>query len=373
MLEKNSKILSIVNYINETIESLLEEGTIVSPSEGEVPTKMQKFIVIEDGDTKENTDTEFYIELSEAKQYDVNANVGDEIEIEVLDFDVADDEGILSVLSSDDVSIDDLKQLALGQRTTMRVGGKLIKYGPRSVKKLIRLSNKAIDAKRYISRYGKKVEHSVCYCIAYTKDGVNDDGDIDEGKFKDSIIDQPEFIQDNLLKKWKYCTKKYKKEISKKDDRQETEMSCIFIDDWYTKSEKLMDDMVAALQNAYKISGYGKKIDPDTKKVGTEKSVGERIATQDGVEIKFSETVEIDGSEIFRKNSVVKFRIKKTFNERNNTVLLKKGSGWYVMGFDKFKTGEPQTDGYFAKYDAGTHSVSSKKTTWSGMIMSYIN
>ena len=383
MLDKNEKIISIVENINKTIDFLLEQGgTVISPFKGEVPTKKQKFIVIADGEVNNTTENEYYIELSVAKEYDSNVEVGDEIEIEVLDMDATDEEGLLSILSSDEVSAEELEQLVLGRRTTIRVGGRVLKYGPRTLGRIKRVAGKAIDTKRFISRYGKKAEHSICYCYSFTKDGLDENGDMDKTVFISSMVDQPEFIQESLLSTWNYCDKKYKKDIRKKDDRQETEKSCMFLDDWYKKSENLMDDMINTLKQAYDIKGYNKKLDDETKKVGGNKSVGEKITSQDYIEIKFTSdtTIGMDGrtvnaappaSPFFSDNDLKKFKIQKTFNERNNTVLLKKGGKFFIMGFETTQIGKPQTDQYFAVYDESTEEILNPKGTWSGKIMSY--
>ena len=385
MIEKTDKLIKIVESINKTIDYLLEQGGIaISPIEGDVPVKKQKFIVVEDGSTIENTETEYYIELSDAKEYDSSVKVGDEIEIEVLDFDASDDDGILSVLSSDQISTEDLEKIVLGRRTTIKVAGRVIKYGPRTLKRMGRLAKKAIDAKRYVGRYGKKAEHSLCYCLTFTKDGLNEDGDTDKDIFESTIFDQPEFIQENLLNTWKFCHKKYGKSISKKDDRQDTQKSCIFLGDWYKKSENLLDDMIQQLKQAYEITGYDKKLGDDTKKVGGEQTVGEKIASQDYIEIKFSTDTTIGenrgsiasvppGTAFFKSNELVTFKIQKTFNERNNTLLLKKGGKYYVMGFETTKIGEPQSDRYFAIYNNTSDTIENPKGTWSGKIMSYPN
>jgi hypothetical protein len=383
MLDKNEKILSIVNNINETIDFLLEQGgSVISPVSGDVPTKKQKFIVIADGEVNNTTENEYYIELSVAKEYDSNVEVGDEIEIEVLDMDATDEDGLLSILSSDEVSMEELEQLVLGRRTTIRVGGRVLKYGPRTLGRIKRVAGKAIDAKRFISRYGKKAEHSVCYCFSFTKDGLDENGDMDKTVFISSIVDQPEFIQENLLNTWNYCDKKFKKDLRKKDDRQETEKSCMFLDDWYKKSENLLDDMINTLKQAYDVKGYNKKLDDETKKVGGNKSVGEKITSQDYIEIKFSTDTSIGisgggvgnvppASPFFSSNDLKKFKIQKTFNERNNTVLLKKGGKFFIMGFETTQIGKSQTDQYFAVYDESTDEIISPKGKWSGKIMSY--
>jgi hypothetical protein len=195
---------------------------------------------------------------------------------------------------------------------------------------------------------------------------------MDKSVFSSSIIDQPEFIQENLLTTWKYCEDKYRKDISKKDDRQETEKSCSFLDDWYKKSESLLDDMIDTLKQSSDVQGYNKELDDETKKVGEGKSVGEKISSKDNIEIKFSSDVDLGAlGKPFLSGDVKKFTIKKTFNDRNNTVLLKRGSKWYVMGFSTTQIGKPQDGEYFAIYDKSTDTVKNPKGTWSGTILSY--
>ena len=156
----------------------------------------------------------------------------------------------------------------------------------------------------------------------------------------------------------------------------------MFLDDWYKKSENLLDDMINTLKQAYDVKGYNKKLDDETKKVGGNKSVGEKITSQDYIEIKFSTDTTIGmyrgsvgsvppATEFFSSNDIKKFKIQKTFNERNNTVLLKKGGKFFIMGFETTQIGKPQTDQYFAVYDESTDEIISPKGLWSGKIMSY--
>ena len=151
--KKNGRVLDIISYLNESIDNLLEQNVIVSPYSGEdVKTKKQKFTVVENGQLPPNTDTEFYIELKDALMYENSVKVGDEIEIEVADLDSMSDEGILEFLKSDEIDAKTLEKIVLGQRTTLRVGGKIIKYGPRTLGKIQRAAKKAVEAKKYVNK-----------------------------------------------------------------------------------------------------------------------------------------------------------------------------------------------------------------------------
>ena len=101
LYKKNSRFLDIISLINESIDNLLKEEVIVTPiTDGKTKTKKQKFMVVEDGQLPPNTDTEFFIELKNAKEYKNDVKVGDEIEIEVVDLESMTDDGVLEFLSS---------------------------------------------------------------------------------------------------------------------------------------------------------------------------------------------------------------------------------------------------------------------------------
>jgi hypothetical protein len=174
----------------------------------------------------------------------LSVKVGDEIEIEVADFDAMDEEGILQFLKSDEIDSKTLEKIILGQRTTLRVGGKIIKYGPRTIRKVQQAAKKAVEAKRFVDKYGKKSEHSLCYCLRLFDEHTDDDtGDADKSIYLTDVEDQPDFVQEELINTWDFCESKYGAKIHKKDDRQESKKSCDFLESWYEEGESILDDL----------------------------------------------------------------------------------------------------------------------------------
>jgi len=381
LYKKNGKILDILYLMSESIDNLLGEGIIVTPdSNGEVKTKKQKFTVVEDDQLPPNTDTEFYIELKDAKEYKSDVKVGDEIEIEVVDMESMTDDGLLDFLSSDEISAEDLEKIVLARGTTIRVAGKVLKYGPRQISRIKKVASAALQMKKYAERYGKKVEHSRCYCLTIFDDNVEEDsGKADINVYKASIADQPEQIQEDLLSTWDYCENKYGKYIIEKDDRDKTSLSCSQLEDWYEDAESLIDDMISDLQQFYKIKGYNKETEK-YKDYSSNKSVGEKIVLHDYMLIKFNGDVTYSpgggGSTttLYNDDQVVKFEILKTYGERGDTVLVQKEgtTNRYIMGFDTEKVKKAQGNNAFWVVNADG-SISNIKTVWSGKILEYID
>lgn len=377
LYKKNGRMLDLIYLLNESIDNLLEQDVIITPyTEDVLVTKKQKFTVVENGQLPPNTDDKFYIELKDAIFYKSNVKVGDEIEIEVVDLDKMTDEGILSYFSSDEIDKKTLAKIILAQGTTLRVAGKVLKYGPKSIKRLKMLGNKVIEAKKYTDKYGKKSEHSLCYCLKLFDENADETtGDADKTIYIDTIFDQPEFIQEELENTWEFCKDKYSQYIIKKDDRQETEKSCEFLEDWYEEGEDILDDLITQLKSSFEVRGYDKDTERE-KEYKSEKGVGEKIVAHDYVEIKFEEDVvhtPTGGGAVttlFSSGNIIVFEIKKTYGSRNDTVLVEHSGKKYIMGFDTAVTKKPQSDEVFWVVDA-SGNVSNIKTTWTGRIMSF--
>jgi len=377
LYKKNGRILDLIYLLNESINNLLEQNVIITPyNEDDLVTKKQKFKVVENGQLPPNTDDEFYIELKDAIFYKSNAKVGDEIEIEVVDFDNMDDEGLLSYLSSDEIDSKTLGKIILGQRTTLRVAGKVLKYGPKSINRLKMLGKKVVEAKKYTDKYGKKSEHSVCYCLKLFDENADETtGDADKTIYIDTISDQPEFIQEELENTWDFCKDKFSQYIIKKDDRQETKKSCEFLEDWYEEGEDILDDLISQLKSSYEVRGYDKDTERE-RNYKSEKGTGEKIVAHDYMEIKFEEDVVHTPSgggastTLFSSGSVILFEIKKTYGSRNDTVLVEHNTKKYIMGFSTAITKKSQSDEVFWVVDS-SGNVSNIKTTWTGRIMSF--
>ena len=379
LYKKNSRFLDIISLINESIDNLLKEEVIVTPiTDGKTKTKKQKFMVVEDGQLPPNTDTEFFIELKNAKEYKNDVKVGDEIEIEVVDLESMTDDGVLEFLSSNEITTKELEQIVLARGTTIRVAGKILRYGPRQLNRIKQVANAAIQMKKYSDRYGKKLEHSRCYCNTIFDDNVDEDtGKADKGVYKSTISDQPEHIQEELLATWEFCENKYGKFIIDKDDRAESSQTCVELEGWYEDAESLIDDLISDLQQYYTIKGYKKGYE-NKKTYGADKGVGEKIVTHDAMLSKFSSNVEYTPSGVgtysilFNDNDVVKFEILKTYGNRSDTVLVERQgtSNKYVMGFDSAKEKSPQSSNAFWVVNTDG-SISNIRTVWSGKILEF--
>jgi hypothetical protein len=377
MYKKNGKILDIISLINESIDNLIDENVIVSPYSGDnIKTSVQKFTVVENGNLPDNTDTMSYIELKDALMYKNDVKVGDVIEIEVADFDAMDEDGILEFFKSEEIDSKTLEKIILGQRTTIRVGGKIIRYGPRTLRKIQMAAKKAVEAKKYIDKYGKKTEHSLCYCLRLFDEHVDEDtGKAEKSIYMTDVEDQPEFVQEELENTWDFCESKYGTKIIEREDRQETKKSCDFLENWYEEGESILDDMIADLRKSFKVVGYDKGEESETKYNKEKKSVAEKIVAHDYVEIEFSSDVAHTPrggtpTVLFTAGSIVVFKILKTYGSASDTVLLENSGDKYILGFDTAVVKRAQSDNTFWVVDP-SGSVSNVKTTWDGKIKAF--
>jgi hypothetical protein len=377
LYKKNGRVLDIISYLNESIDNLLEQDIIVTPYSGDkIKTIIQKFTVVENGQLPPNTDNEYFIELKDAIMYKSGVKVGDEIEIEVADLDSMKEEGILEFLKSDEIDAKTLEKIVLGQRTTIRVGGKILKYGPRSIGKLQKVAAGLVQAKKYVDKYGKKSEHSLCYCLRLFDEHTDDTtGDADKSIYLTDVEDQPDFIQEELINTWDYCENEYGSKINKKDDRQESKKSCDFLESWYEEGESILDDMISDLQKSFKVVGYNKKSEKETKYNKEKKSPAEKIILHDYVEIEFSSDVVHTPrggtpTVLFSSGDIILFEIKKTYGSANDTVLVEHGNKKYILGFETATVKKSQSDNTFWVLD-NSGAVSNIKTTWDGKIKSF--
>jgi hypothetical protein len=375
--KKNGRVLDIISYLNESIDNLLEQDIIVTPYSGDkIKTIIQKFTVVENGQLPPITDDEYYIELKDAIMYKSGVKVGDEIEIEVVDFDSMEEEGILEFLKSDKIDAKTLEKIVLNQRTTIRVGGKILKYGPKGLKKLKKVAAGLVQAKKYVDKYGKKSEHSLCYCLRLFDEHTDDTtGDADKSIYLTDVEDQPDFIQEELINTWDYCENEYGSKINKKDDRQESKKSCDFLESWYEEGESILDDMISDLQKSFKVVGYDKKSEKETKYNKEKKSPAEKIILHDYVEVEFSSDVVHTPrggtpTVLFSSGDIILFEIKKTYGSANDTVLVEHGNKKYILGFETATVKKSQSDNTFWVLD-NSGAVSNIKTVWDGKIKSF--
>tara|TARA_R110000803_G_scaffold156033_6_gene220593 strand:+ start:2001 stop:3137 length:1137 start_codon:yes stop_codon:yes gene_type:complete len=364
-----------ISQLNETIDGLLGEQVIATPlDDGGVPLIKQKFTVYEDDAIPVNTETEFFIGVTDAKEYKSDVQVGDEIEIEVLDFDNSGGSDWSDFFSQDTVTSDDLKQIILGGGKTVRIGGSVIKYGPKTYKKL-KISAGAIrDWKKYVDRYGEKVEHSLCYCLHFTNDYLDSNGDTNKQAYEDEIHSYIKPVQDEMLTTWDYCHAKFNKNIEKKDDRQDTTSSCLTLDVFWEQQHTLMDDLLSKLSKFFEVRGVTVKKNKKND-IKNDTSVAQRIVSRDKMQIEFDAPVmwknPAGGNEtLYSANQNVNFKIDGTYSDTSNSVRLKHGTKLYVLTFTKSAIGQRQSNNAFWVVNPDG-SINTSKTTWSGKIIYY--
>jgi hypothetical protein len=366
-----------IEKINDTINQLLLEddsGVIVIPKGSAIK---KKFTVVEDGDLPENTDTKNFITLTDAKDYKPDVKVGDEIEIEVLDFENSPLDEITDFFSSDDVSSDELKQITIGGPKTYRFGRRILRVGPKAYKTVKTAANSVLMVKRYFNRYGKKIGHSKCYCVKLVKDYVNvDTGKIERDYYEEDISDYIKPVAEEFLSKWDYCVDRYGKYIEDKDYRQETIKECISLDDMWEESKSITLELASMLQKFFKVKGIDIKKDKKDSHDGSENSASEKIALKDEISINFTSNSEWEDDSstpsqtviLFSSGDDVEFDIVGTFKSKNDTVMLEKKSGGkrYVLSFESASVGKPQSGKLWrVKSDNTLYSGGS---TWSGRI-----
>jgi hypothetical protein len=366
-----------IEKINDTINQLLLEddsGVIVIPKGSAIK---KKFTVVEDGDLPENTDTKNFITLTDAKDYKPDVKVGDEIEIEVLDFENSPLDEITDFFSSDDVSSDELKQITIGGPKTYRFGRRILRVGPKAYKTVKTAANSVLMVKRYFNRYGKKIGHSKCYCVKLVKDYVNvDTGKIERDYYEEDISDYIKPVAEEFLSKWDYCVDRYGKYIEDKDPRQETIKECISLDDMWEESKSITLELASMLQKFFKVKGIDIKKDKKDSHGGSENSASEKIALKDEISINFTSNSEWEDDSstpsrtviLFSSGDNVEFDIVGTFKSKNDTVMLEKkfGGKRYVLSFESASVGKPQSGKLWrVKSDNTLYSGGS---TWSGRI-----
>lgn len=366
-----------IEKINDTINQLLIEndgGIIVVPKGSSMK---KKFTVVEDGDLPENKDKQNYITLTDARDYKPDAEVGDEIEIEVLDFETTPLDEITDFFSSDDVSLDELKQITIGGPKTYRIGKKTLRVGPKAYKTVKKAASSVLMVKRYFNRYGKKIGHSKCYCVKLVKDYVDmGTGKIDRNAYESDVSDYIQPVTEEFLAKWDYCVDRYGKYIEDKDPRQETIEECITLDDMWEESKSITQELASMLQKFFKVKGIDIKKDKKDNQVGSGNSASEKIALKDEISIKFTSNSEWEDDSssppttrtIFSSGDDVEFDIVGTFKTKNDTVMLERKSDGkrYVLSFESAGVGKPQSGKLWrVKSDNTLYSGGS---TWSGRI-----
>mgnify|MGYP003656454495 FL=1 len=211
--------LNTVNYLNESIENLIEEGIIITPPSG-VSKRKQIFIVIADGATPPKDGKE-YIELEEAQSYKSDVIVGDEIEIDVLTFEDKDQnavqEKLTELFNKGDISFTDLKQMVLTgfsgkvRRTAMG----LLRVGPKVIMAAGRLAA--------LQGIKKTIPHSRCFCAKLFADNAESAAPFTAKRsiYETELTTYIDVVQKQFLDSWDDCESRYEDLRTEKKKRDE--------------------------------------------------------------------------------------------------------------------------------------------------------
>lgn len=359
-----------IKTINETIKLLVEDEGIISISDSDIKT--YKFTVVEDGVEYENDKPKVgdsYMNLSEAKEIDPNAKVGDVIEVDAID---GGADGLFEFFTEDGFNREELEEMAVAGPKTYRVAGKTVRVTTKSVRAVNGAAKSALFLKKFFDRYGKKIGHSRCYCLKLVSDYVDTDtGDLDRDQYESELMVYIKPVQDEMLSKWDYCIDRYGNDISDKDDRQETYEECVTIDSIWEEQRSIFNDLTNKLQSVFKVKGIDiKKKKEDVK---SDASVAEKIITNDKMDIKFSEPVTREdgggGTETLFNAMTYTFEILGSYKEKNNTIKLKNSGNKFVFSFEKSTIRQPQSGMVWVLNTDDT--IQEEKGKWKGKIINY--
>lgn len=358
--------LKTIDQINESINILLEQGVIERPSGSNV--KKEKFIVIEDGKAIPN-DGKNYIHLKDAKAYKGDVKVGDEIEIEVIDFEAMDEQTLIETIReySEDgkISAQDLQQIAIaaGSSRFRRTAIGMIKIGGKI--------EKAAKTVMLLKRYKKVIPHSDCYCARLfdeNKDETVTPPKPDKSVYMSTVAGYLDVVQKQFEDTWDECEKNYPELYSDESKRTDLLSTCESLEGWYEDANSVLDKIISDLQQYFKITG----IDVKNKKLASseEQSIAKTIGLNERVVIHFEDPFKNkSGTLVYAAGSDKRFEIG-TYKETGKTVKLIDGANkWYF----EFQTPAKKTvQSGSAWPDDGTGNPDGTlSVSWKGYIVKY--
>jgi hypothetical protein len=369
MMKNNLKhFLNTISQINESIYNLLSEDGIIELPSGS-NAKKEIFIVIEDGKTFPN-DGKNYINLKDAKVYKSDVKVGDEIELETIDYEEMEEENLIKTLEEQlldgKLNQKDLEQIAI-------VAGSS-KFR-RTAVGIIRVGNKLQTAAKTVmllKRYEKKIPHSDCYCARLFEDNLDEtvtppvpSKDI----YLSSVSGYMDVVQDQFEETWDECEKEYPEIKKDNDKRNELLSTCTTIEDWYTDAKAVLDNIISDLQKYFKITNIDikkKKLQGDAE----DDSIAKQIGMHATITLHFEEDFKDKaGTTIYRSGRDETFDVG-TYKETGSTVKLEKGGRKWYFQFQTAQTRKIQAGSVWP--DNGHNAPdSSLSTSWKGYIVKY--
>ena len=360
--------LNTISQLNESIYNLLnEDGIIEKPAGSNI--KKELFLVIEDGKTLPN-DGKNYIHLTDAKPYKNDVKVGDEIELDTIDYEEMEESDLIKTIQQQlidgKISEKDLQQIAIAagsskfRRTAIgvvKVGGKL-----QNVVKTVML----------LKRYEKKIPHSDCFCAKLFDDNTDDTVTPPKPNKEDylsNVSGYLDVVQDEFESTWDECENEYPELIDEADKRSQLLSTCNTIEDWYSDAKEVLDSIISDLGEFFKVTGINVK-KKNLSSNANEDSVAKTIGMNEQITLHFEDDFKNKaGTTIYRSGRDVTFNIG-TYKETGSTVKLLEGVYKWYFEFQTAATRKIQKGSVWP--DNGHDSPdSSTSVSWKGYIVKY--
>ena len=346
-----NKFLNTISSINETINILVENKIIVTPSTVE---KKDVEYTIHKNQTDFPNDDGMYITEKEAQTYDINKKVGDTIIIEEVDMSKMSETDMYSWFKDNDISAAEAEQIALAGSSSKvyRMGGKGYRFGKGAAKGAAQLA---------LLRRMKDLPHSICWCgKLFNKHIDPSNGDSDKETYISYLKSEGyiESIVKQFEENWDKCGKKYKSKIRKQDKRVITLKGCSTVESWYGDADAVLNSIVSKLQSYFNISGI--KVKDKELGGGLNRTVGEKIGGFKKIKIKFLQDVDCDASicgsvTVIGVNGGYKWFDIINFKRGGDTVVLKRGSNKWVFQFTTDELNKQQSGSLYKWESSGTH------------------
>lgn len=374
-MRRIEEFLENIEFINKSIKKLLNEEGIITLPNGSNAVK-EKYIVIADGQTPNDKE----INLKDAKKYKTDVEVGEEIEIEVIDMNDMDDsqieEWMREKMENGELSWEDIEQLALGASSgkVRRTAGRVFKVGPKVIKAAGRLL--------LLKGLKKEIRHSQCYCVKLFDANIDSsDADIDKHKpsrdvYESRLGQYIDTVRDEFLKGWDQCQEDFDKFVDRpnakdaKVERNKALDACPAIDDWVSNAKDVLNKILGDLGKFYNIKGIEVK-----KKTlaGGEQSIAKQIGKHRKIQLHFDDPVPLHagGGNYSWSPGDETFTIG-TYTDTGNVVKLIRGSKIFYFEFQKAELSQRQT-GSVWEDDGSGNKPKSNPVTWKGYIVKFID
>ena len=277
-----NKFLNTISSLNESINILVEDGIIVTPSSVE---KIEITYIIHKNETDFPNDDGNYITEKEAQTYDINKKAGDTIIIEEVDMSKMSDAEMFAWFKENDISTEQAGEMALVGTSSKgyRMGGKVYRFGKSAGVAIVTL--KAL-------RKTKDLPHSVCWCAKLFEKHQDADGKRDKPQYENYLNAEGyiDSIVDNFMKNWDKCESQHGKKIRNKVNRDNMLSNCVSVEDWYGDAEEVLNSIISKLQTYYNVTGVNVK--KKELKGGVDQSVGDFIGKFKKIWINFTRDCE---------------------------------------------------------------------------------